>query len=86
MSIKRIIKTMGGGGGGGGGRGRRRSGSGGSEGGGSGGRGGIEGDLPDLPDCGKAHENCSDPSIDSYCGRIFGHLGEHKCGSCGESF
>lgn len=75
MSIKRIIKAMGGGGGGGGGRGGRR--------GGGDGSGGGEGDWPD---CGKAHKNCSDSSKDSYCDRILGHSGKHKCGSCRESF
>jgi hypothetical protein len=57
---------------GGGGGGRRRGGGGGGNG------------LELL--CGVAHEDCPDPTNDSYCHRTAFHPGKHKCESCGRSF
>jgi len=82
MSIKRIIKAMGGGGGVGYRKPRR-------PGGGEGGSGGDNNQSPiiDLHEmCKEPHEECPYPSKDSYCNLEENHTGKHKCKSCSESF
>jgi len=71
MFIQKRIEAMGGGSG----AYRRRRGEGDGEG----------GNGPE-PSCGEAHEDCPEPSNESYCGLVAYHTGKHKCESCERSF